>query len=84
MYDWLRLGKCLAVHIKGALNLIAGEVDLKGDLIAGGVAAVGSHLDVAFLPDSGIRAVFILFPQLDLHHVGLYILQDPALVDLLS
>ena len=53
----------------------------KGDLIAGGVAAVGSDLDVALLPDGGIGSALGLLPELYLHEVRLHIVQYLSLVD---
>ncbi len=50
-------------------------MDVEGDLVAGGVAAVADDLDVAFLLHGRVGAGAFLAPELDLHDVGLQVVQ---------
>ena len=48
----------------------------EGDLIAGGVAAVASDLDVCLFLDSRISTALGGLPQFDLDYIGFQIVQD--------
>ena len=76
-----RGSKGLGGHIEGALDPVAGVVQSEGDLITGGIAAVGSDFDEDLLLGSGICAALFLLPQLDLDHVSLQLVQNQLLVD---
>ena len=54
---------------------------IEGDLVAGRIAAVADDLDVAFLAHGRVSARRVLAPQLDLHNVGLEVVQHKISVN---
>ena len=78
---FLRFGKFLSRRVKAALSLDAGVMHIEGDLVAGRIAAVADDLDVAFLAHGRVGARRVLAPQLDLHNVGLEVVQHKISVN---
>ena len=56
-------------------------MNVEGDLIARGVAAIAGYLDVAFLAYSREGTRRPAFPELDLHDVGFQVVQHQVAVD---